>query len=320
VEQLRIDRTDDFVLPVDMAGDDVRFSEQLVEHFLGRFTQPGDLVLDPFAGFGTTAVVAERLGCRSISVELLSERTALIRSRVGPTAEVVTGDARQLATMPIPPVDLVITSPPYMTANDHPQNPLTGYLELGGDYSGYLDDMLVVFDQVRAVLKPGCHAVVNVANLSHQGMVTHLALDIRRVLSTILDLEAEVRILDDNHPPTSRRSTASCSATRIANSRASGDGGGLGYGPGVPRCRSARSPSSSASEVMVWSEGCRSFGYLAPARLSQMAVSPALPSIGSSGEGAARPDNISPGCGRMALTSTRIGFAACPWTPCLPCR
>jgi site-specific DNA-methyltransferase (adenine-specific) len=38
------------------------FPEQLPAWFIRLFTQPGDLVLDPFAGSGTTCVAAARLG------------------------------------------------------------------------------------------------------------------------------------------------------------------------------------------------------------------------------------------------------------------
>jgi DNA modification methylase len=42
--------------------DDVAYPEELVAPFVAEFTRPGELVVDPFAGFGTTLVVAERLG------------------------------------------------------------------------------------------------------------------------------------------------------------------------------------------------------------------------------------------------------------------
>ena len=42
------------------------------------------------------------------------------------------------------PVDLVLTSPPYMAGHDHPQNPLTGYVTDDGDYAGYLKSFSVL--------------------------------------------------------------------------------------------------------------------------------------------------------------------------------
>ena len=41
---------------------DAAYPEELVALFLEEFTRPGELLFDPFAGFGTTLVVAERLG------------------------------------------------------------------------------------------------------------------------------------------------------------------------------------------------------------------------------------------------------------------
>jgi DNA modification methylase len=59
------------------------FPEALPEFFIKLFSQPGDTVLDPFMGSGTTAVVAERLGRSWIGVELLPENCAVIRERMG---------------------------------------------------------------------------------------------------------------------------------------------------------------------------------------------------------------------------------------------
>jgi len=46
-----------------------RFPAELPRFFMQFLTEPGDLVLDPFAGSNTTGAVAERLGRRWISVE-----------------------------------------------------------------------------------------------------------------------------------------------------------------------------------------------------------------------------------------------------------
>lgn len=45
-------------------------------------SRPGDLVLDPFAGSGTTLMVAERLQRDSIGIELNPEYVALARERI----------------------------------------------------------------------------------------------------------------------------------------------------------------------------------------------------------------------------------------------
>jgi DNA modification methylase len=156
--------------------------------------------LDPFAGYGTTLMVAERMGRKAIGVELLPERVDLIRSRLVGDAEVVTGDARDLATLVSGPIDLCLTSPPYMTATDHPENPLTAYQTLDGDYATYLADLGRVFGQVAALLRPGGHAVVNVANLPDGSTVTPLAWDVARVIADRLHFRYEVFLCWDHQP------------------------------------------------------------------------------------------------------------------------
>jgi site-specific DNA-methyltransferase (adenine-specific) len=43
----------------------------LMQAIIERFTQPGDLVLDPFCGTGATVIAARRAGRRAVGIELL---------------------------------------------------------------------------------------------------------------------------------------------------------------------------------------------------------------------------------------------------------
>lgn len=55
---------------------------QLLLRIILSSTNPGDVVLDPFAGSGTTLVVAEQLGRKSIGIELDSHNISLIQNRL----------------------------------------------------------------------------------------------------------------------------------------------------------------------------------------------------------------------------------------------
>jgi DNA modification methylase len=180
--------------------DDVHFTEALAESVIEDATQPGDVVLDPFAGYGTTLAVAGRLGRRAVGVELLPEHVEVARSRAR-GARVVRGDSRRLAELVDGPVDLVLTSPPYMTSVDHPENPLTGYATDDGDYATYLQEIGTVFAQAAALLRPGGRAVVNVANLCTGEHVTPLAWDVGREVSQHLAFRGETFLCWDEHPP-----------------------------------------------------------------------------------------------------------------------
>ncbi|GAB4311530.1 MAG: hypothetical protein Kow0069_11960 [Promethearchaeota archaeon] len=56
--------------------------ELLLYHLLERATSPGDLVLDPFAGSGTTLAVAHKMGRRWVGVEMNAGQFDLCRRRL----------------------------------------------------------------------------------------------------------------------------------------------------------------------------------------------------------------------------------------------
>lgn len=55
---------------------------QLLLRIILSSTNPGDVVLDPFAGSGTTLVVSEQLGRKSIGIEIDSYNVKLIQNRL----------------------------------------------------------------------------------------------------------------------------------------------------------------------------------------------------------------------------------------------
>jgi DNA modification methylase len=63
---------------------------RLLEYLVRTYSNPGDLVLDPFGGSGGTAVAALKTGRRAISVEKDPEYHARALARVG---EVLNGAA-----------------------------------------------------------------------------------------------------------------------------------------------------------------------------------------------------------------------------------
>ncbi len=58
------------------------FPEALPEWFIKLFTKPGDCVLDPFAGSGTTNLVAQRMGRHSLGIEILPEYYQKIKDAI----------------------------------------------------------------------------------------------------------------------------------------------------------------------------------------------------------------------------------------------
>lgn len=59
-----------------------KYIPQLVEIFLRKYFKPGDTVVDPFAGSGTTLVQANELGINSIGFDISAFNVILCRAKI----------------------------------------------------------------------------------------------------------------------------------------------------------------------------------------------------------------------------------------------
>jgi DNA modification methylase len=185
-------------LPDVFKNDDVRYPEALVERFLEEYTRPGDTVLDPFAGYGTTLVVAERMGRIPCGVELHEEKAAYARTRLKSPGSMLQGDSRRIETLGLPPIDFSMTSPPYMNRHDL-EDPLAAYRAAGKGYEEYLANLQDIYRQVRGLMKAGGRVVIEAANLKSEGKVTTLAWDIAAEVAKSLRFEGEVVVCWDRY-------------------------------------------------------------------------------------------------------------------------
>lgn len=89
-----------------------------IEKMISLFTKKDMLVLDPFMGSGTTAIAASNLNRRSIGIDLSEEYQKLAQERFEKNnidlsrTQYILGDSIKELDK-IPPVDYIITSPPY---------------------------------------------------------------------------------------------------------------------------------------------------------------------------------------------------------------
>ena len=94
----------------------------------------------------------------------------------------------------------MLTSPPYMTVEHHPADPLTGYEQNDGDYKRYLCELGRVAAQSTELIAPGGYVVWNVADIHHRGKITQLIADCARVLAEHLSLVGITEICWDRYP------------------------------------------------------------------------------------------------------------------------
>jgi DNA modification methylase len=197
-----------------------KFPETLAQEFVEFFTKRGQVVLDPMVGTGSTLVACLRSGRHGLGIELnpvyaeiarhilTEEKQALGEAAEGLRAEVYTGDARRLEDYDLPPIDYVLTSPPYwdMLRARGAQTQRTrrasadmdvfysdDSADLGNiaDYGDFLERLVSIYDGLRRILRPGAYLTVIVKNVKKGGQVYPLAWDLARRLSTIYILKDE---------------------------------------------------------------------------------------------------------------------------------
>ena len=72
---------------LERTGHPAQYPEKLVERIILAGTNRGDIVLDPFMGSGTTAVVAKKLGRKYIGYEIVPEYIEMSNTRLSNVVE-----------------------------------------------------------------------------------------------------------------------------------------------------------------------------------------------------------------------------------------
>lgn len=208
-----------------------KFPETLAQEFIEFFTKAGQVVLDPMAGTGSALLAALRAGRHSYGIELNPDYADIARETLAEeqesienegqalTAQVIIGDAAQFAEYvkahQIPPIDYVITSPPYwdmlhargaetqkkrrkssqldVTYSDHPND--LGNLE---DYEEFLKKLIEIYAALKPYIRERAYLTIIVKNIKKGGKIYPLAWDLAKRLGETYTLKDEKIWIQDN--------------------------------------------------------------------------------------------------------------------------
>ncbi len=171
-------------------GNDVKYPEGLVRHFLKTFTKRGSKVFDPFAGLGTTLFVAEEMQRIPFGVERDLRRHLWVAGQLEHWPNLVYGDSAELAAHGFPKMDFAMTSPPFMPRH-HRWNPLCAGNPANAGYDRYLARIQHIFRQLSLIMKRNGVIVVQADNLPGR-TYTPLVRDLSMAISGVFRPEAEV--------------------------------------------------------------------------------------------------------------------------------
>ena len=206
-----------------------KFPETLAQEFIEFFTKPGETVLDPMAGTGSTLVAALRSGRNSLGIELnpfyadiarqviADERTSLTGIANDLRSELITADASQVIYDQLSQVDYMFTSPPYWDmlhargakTQKERRNSVDLDLyysedpsDLGNihDYENFLEKLVSIYTIIKPCFRPKAYLTIVVKNIKKGGKIYPLAWDLGRELGKVYTLKDEKIWCQDNQP------------------------------------------------------------------------------------------------------------------------
>ncbi len=189
---------------------------QIARALIMMYTEPGDTVLDPMIGSGTTCIEAKLLGRNCIGVDISYDAVILTLHRLywlekklesikeiedididlvkESRVEIYHGDARNLDKISSDSIDLVATHPPYLNIIRYSRKKREeGDISKTSSLKEYLNNIRIIASEIYRVLKPGKYLGMLVGDTrihKHYVPITHYVLQV--LLDTGFILKEEV--------------------------------------------------------------------------------------------------------------------------------
>lgn len=162
------------------------WSPYIPRNILLRYSQPGDLVLDQFAGGGTTLVEAKLLNRNIIGVDCNKVALARCEEKIdfehdGADGKVVArkGDARNLDFVADESIDLICTHPPYANIIKYSDGIPEDLSQL--KIKDFLEAMKPVANECYRVLKKDKFCAILMGDTRQKGCMQPLSFDVMKI-------------------------------------------------------------------------------------------------------------------------------------------
>jgi hypothetical protein len=185
--------------PPPFEGNDIKYPESLVRHFLKTYTKKGQRVFDPFTGLGTTLFVAEEMGRIPYGIEADPQRHGWTAGQLKHWQNLTLGDSARAQSFNLPKMDFCMSSPPFMR-KDSKWNPLYGGDPAKAGYVIYISRMVYIYARLMPLMKRHATVVVQLDNLPGR-VFTPLVWDLGAALAAVMKPAGEVIVRWQNPRP-----------------------------------------------------------------------------------------------------------------------
>jgi DNA modification methylase len=190
------------------------FAPQVARNLILRYSEEGDIVLDPMCGSGTSLIEAKLLNRNSIGIDINPNAVELSTTALDFSVEnesehrVVCKDARELTLIRDNSIDLVIFHPPYYNIIKYSKGEIKEDLSSISKLSVFINELAKVGAELKRVLKPDKFCAVLIGDTrknKHYIPISHYVMDEFFKLGFIL--KEEIIKLQHNCTHTSRWNT-----------------------------------------------------------------------------------------------------------------
>lgn len=162
------------------------WSPYIPRNILLRYSQPGDLVLDQFAGGGTTLVEAKLLNrniigvdCNDVALARCEEIIDFEHDGADGTVVVRKGDARNLDFVADESIDLICTHPPYANIIKYSDGIPEDLSQL--KIKDFLEAMKPVVNECYRVLKKDKFCAILMGDTRQKGCMQPMSFDVMKI-------------------------------------------------------------------------------------------------------------------------------------------
>lgn len=166
------------------------WSPYIPRNIILRYSQEGDLILDQFAGGGTTLVEAKLLNrdivgvdINDIAIERCREKTTFDYEPAKGKVYIKKGDARNLDFIPDENIDLICTHPPYANIIKYSDNIKEDLSRL--KIKDFLKEMEKVATESFRVLKKNKFCAILMGDTRQKGHMIPMSFEVMRIFENV---------------------------------------------------------------------------------------------------------------------------------------
>ncbi|MFW6016007.1 MAG: TRM11 family SAM-dependent methyltransferase [bacterium] len=151
------------------------FAPQIPRNLILKYSEEGDIVLDPMMGGGTTLLEAKLLNRQGIGFDINPEAVKLSKNIIRTEGNyeyqpiIEKGDARYLNVIKDKSIDLVIIHPPYLDIIKYSNGTIKEDLSNYNDVSNFMQEFKKVINECFRVLKENSYCAVLIGDTRKKG-------------------------------------------------------------------------------------------------------------------------------------------------------